>query len=146
MKYDIAKNDDGPLSRTKARKSTGRQSEVPTTSSDRARDPIVVPSDEMALPRHHPGMDARLTDIETHLAVRYGQYALVPLYLSDDWTLPAQVPSPPRTLWARLKFIEDHIIRLEKDYPPWAALHFNQPNRGVSLFWFYQSRYLVHLL
>jgi len=72
MKYDIAKNDDGPLSRTKARKSNGRQSEVPTASSDRARDPVVVPSDETALPRHHPGIDARLTDIETHLAVRYG--------------------------------------------------------------------------
>lgn len=45
------------------------------------------------------------------------------------WT----VPSPPRTLWGRLKFLEDHITRLEKDYPPWAALHFNQPNRGVSV-------------
>jgi hypothetical protein len=41
------------------------------------------------------------------------------------------VPSPPRTLLVRLKFLEDHIVRLEKDYPPWAALHFNQPNRGV---------------
>lgn len=111
MKYDIAKNDNGPLSRTKARKSNSRQPEPQTTSDGRARDPTVVPSDENALPRHHPGVDERLTDIETHLAVRY-------------------VPSPPRTLWTRLKFIEDHIIRLEKDYPPWAALHFNQPNRG----------------
>lgn len=33
---------------------------------------------------------------------------------------------------ARLQFLEDHIIQLEKEYPPWAALHFNQPNRGVS--------------
>jgi len=41
------------------------------------------------------------------------------------------VPSPPRTLLARLKFLEDHVIKLEKEYPPWAALHFNQPNRGV---------------
>lgn len=32
----------------------------------------------------------------------------------------------------RIKFLEDHIIRLERDYPPWAALHFKQPNRGVS--------------
>ncbi|CAE6421231.1 unnamed protein product [Rhizoctonia solani] len=30
----------------------------------------------------------------------------------------------------RVKHIEEHIIRLEKEYPPWAALHFNQPNRG----------------
>jgi hypothetical protein len=43
------------------------------------------------------------------------------------------VPTPPRTLLARLKYLEDHIIKLEKEYPPWAALHFNQPNRGVSI-------------
>lgn len=42
------------------------------------------------------------------------------------------VPSPPRSLLDRLKFLEDHIIHLEREYPPWAALHFNQPNRGVS--------------
>ena len=42
------------------------------------------------------------------------------------------MPAPPRTLLARLQFLEDHIIRMEKEYPPWAALHFNQPNRGVS--------------
>lgn len=41
------------------------------------------------------------------------------------------VPAPPRTLLARLQFLEDHIIQLEKEYPPWAALHFNQPHRGV---------------
>ena len=32
---------------------------------------------------------------------------------------------------ARLKFLEDHLVKLEKEYPPWAALHFNQPGRGV---------------
>lgn len=77
MKYDIAKNDNGPLSRTKARKSNSRQPEPQTTSDGRARDPTVVPSDENALPRHHPGVDERLTDIETHLAVRYGQYLVL---------------------------------------------------------------------
>jgi len=41
------------------------------------------------------------------------------------------VPSPPVSLLDRVRFIEDHIMRLERDYPPWAALHFNQPNRGV---------------
>ena len=43
------------------------------------------------------------------------------------------VPNPPRTLLARLKFLEDHLIKLEKEYPPWAALHFNQPRRGVCI-------------
>lgn len=42
------------------------------------------------------------------------------------------VPSPPRSLLDRLRFLEDHIVHLEKEYPPWAALHFNQPKRGVS--------------
>lgn len=42
------------------------------------------------------------------------------------------VPLPPRSLLDRLKYLEDHVIHLEKEYPPWAALHFNQPNRGVS--------------
>lgn len=41
------------------------------------------------------------------------------------------VPAPPRTLLSRLRLLEDHLMQLEKDYPPWAALHFNQPNRGV---------------
>jgi hypothetical protein len=50
------------------------------------------------------------------------------------------VPSPPRFLLDRLKFLENHIVRLEKEYPPWAALHFNQPNRGVSsLIYTFQS-------
>lgn len=44
------------------------------------------------------------------------------------------VPSPPRSLIDRVKFLEDHIIHVEKQFPPWAALHFNQPNRGVSNF------------
>ena len=41
-------------------------------------------------------------------------------------------PSPPRSLLDRLKFLEDHLVQLEREYPPWAALHFNQPQRGVS--------------
>ncbi|KXN90829.1 MAP3K12-binding inhibitory protein 1 [Leucoagaricus sp. SymC.cos] len=112
MKYDIAKNDEGPLRRTKAKKGDGKHSAVQLPSSARVEGSVVVvPSDEEALSKHLPGVDERLANIETHLAVRY-------------------VPSPPKTLWARLKFLEDHIIRLEKDYPPWAALHFNQPDRG----------------
>ncbi|KDR67590.1 hypothetical protein GALMADRAFT_147122 [Galerina marginata CBS 339.88] len=65
----------------------------------------------MATAAKHPGIDERLKSLEEHLAIRY-------------------VPLPPRTLVARLKYLEDHVIRLEKEYPPWAALHFNQPNRG----------------
>lgn len=45
-----------------------------------------------------------------------------------------QVPSFPLSLLDRLRFLEDHIIHLEKEYPPWAALHFNQPRRGVRYY------------
>ncbi|CAE6462538.1 unnamed protein product [Rhizoctonia solani] len=57
------------------------------------------------------GVNERFQAAETHLGLRY-------------------VPAPPADYMLRVKHIEDHIIRLEKEYPPWAALHFNQPNRG----------------
>lgn len=82
MKYDIAKNDEGPLRRTKK---IGKE---PPSSPSMAhpgpsRDPlssatgVVVPRDEDALPKHHPGVDERLSNIETHLAVRYGRHLLL---------------------------------------------------------------------
>jgi hypothetical protein len=33
----------------------------------------------------------------------------------------------------RLALLEDHLAQLERAYPPWAALHFRQPRRGVRL-------------
>ncbi|KAL1745366.1 hypothetical protein HDZ31DRAFT_73602 [Schizophyllum fasciatum] len=102
MKYDIAKNEDGPLRRT-VKKDEGAGTQ--TTTGD--------PSSSLA-----PGEGSRTADlservgaIEQHLALQY-------------------VPTPPNSDAARLKLIEDHIAHLERDYPPWAALHFNQPNRG----------------
>ncbi|KAL4078285.1 hypothetical protein V8B97DRAFT_2003522 [Scleroderma yunnanense] len=99
MKYDIAKNEDGPLRRT-----------MKGSSRTETGEPSVALSDHSETKDQH-ALDERLKNIETHLAFRV-------------------VPSPPRTLLARLQFLEDHIIQLEKEYPPWAALHFNQPHRG----------------
>ncbi|KAL0956640.1 hypothetical protein HGRIS_002773 [Hohenbuehelia grisea] len=116
MKYDVAKNEDGPLRRTMK----GHQSKPATVVHDASGTGNAV---TLAVPvstthkqhyldsENHPGLDERMKNIERHLAVRY-------------------VPSMPRDLLSRLRFLEDHIARLEKDYPPWAALHFNQPNRG----------------
>ncbi|KAH9858458.1 hypothetical protein C2E23DRAFT_798672 [Lenzites betulinus] len=102
MKYDIAKNEDGPLRRTlKSGNTATTDQPAPSTRTTDA-----VPSAEK-----YPALDDRLQNVEKHLAVRY-------------------VPSPPRSLYDRLKYLEDHIIHLEREYPPWAALHFNQPNRG----------------
>ncbi|KAF5328788.1 hypothetical protein D9619_011662 [Psilocybe cf. subviscida] len=172
MKYDIAKNGDGPLTRTVKSNaappmapsslscadhpSAPTQTSLPAASSSISvndalqptkkrkygevedpeysleyasakrkgkgreygnEDPEVVEADReqralaAATAEKHPGLDERLKNIEAHLALRY-------------------VPTPPRTLLARLKYLEDHIVRLEKEYPPWAALHFNQPDRG----------------
>ncbi|EGO29442.1 hypothetical protein SERLADRAFT_378308, partial [Serpula lacrymans var. lacrymans S7.9] len=105
MKYDIAKNEEGPLRRTM------KAASAPATTGRQQTQPITGTLSEEYLSERHPGLDERLKNIETHLAVRY-------------------VPSAPRTLLSRLNFLEDHLIHLEKEYPPWAALHFNQPNRG----------------
>ncbi|KAG5650382.1 hypothetical protein H0H81_012424 [Sphagnurus paluster] len=115
MTYDIAKNEEGPLSRTMHGESVEEIDKVGNKGNSKMDEAqlakIQAQGDAGWTKEQHPGLDERLSNIETHLAVRY-------------------VPSPPRTLLARLKYLEEHLIRLEKDYPPWAALHFNQPNRG----------------
>lgn len=62
------------------------------------------------------------------------------IYLTD---LEPEVPSPPRLILDRIKFLEERIISLERDYPPWAALHFNQPNRGVLVDFSLETRLTI---
>ncbi|EED81565.1 predicted protein [Postia placenta Mad-698-R] len=125
MKYDIAKNEDGPLRRTL--KNDHVTSEQAASGTSQGRGSMATSADSEAAPERYPALDERMRSVETHLAVRYGEV--------NPITLPHRifisvVPSPPRSLLDRLKFLEDHIVRLEKEYPPWAALHFNQPSRG----------------
>lgn len=61
MKYDIAKNEDGPLRKTMKAPATD-----PVQKNHRSSDG--VPTSES-----HPGFDERLQNVETHLAVRYGK-------------------------------------------------------------------------
>lgn len=71
MKFDVAKNEDGPLRRTvNAKNSEERQgavsqdgSHMESSSSGRAE----------ATANRHPGLDERLRNLEEHLAVRYGE-------------------------------------------------------------------------
>ncbi|KAF8149461.1 hypothetical protein B0H34DRAFT_733796, partial [Crassisporium funariophilum] len=129
MRYDIAKNESGPLTRnSKHGTDQGHGvlaqpagSSVPHATSRSggivgANGGGVGDSDDTT-PARHPGLEQRLKNIEDHFAIWYVSLVLT-------------FPSPPRTLLARLRFLEDHIIKLEKEYPPWAALHFNQPNRA----------------
>ncbi|KAG7443157.1 uncharacterized protein BT62DRAFT_904406 [Guyanagaster necrorhizus] len=104
MKYDIAKNEDGPLRRTTKKEKGSVLDEKGKQKVDRADESLT-----------NPAVFERIADIEAHLAVHY-------------------VPSSPASLLTRIRFLEEHIIRLEKEYPPWAALHFNQPRRNASIF------------
>ncbi|EPQ57093.1 hypothetical protein GLOTRDRAFT_115159 [Gloeophyllum trabeum ATCC 11539] len=107
MKYDIAKNEEGPLRKTIKTEEAASNGELRQTTGTNSH------AVDQLTPERYPGLDERIKNIETHLSVRY-------------------VPAIPHSFLDRIRFLEDHIIRLEKEYPPWAALHFNQPHRGVS--------------
>lgn len=58
MKYDIAKNEDGPLRKT-----------IQDRKEESLKD---VANNVTSGEEHNPGLDERLQNIEKHLAVRYG--------------------------------------------------------------------------
>lgn len=120
MKFDIAKNEEGPLRRTLA---------VEVKDENHILTDDSVDGNSLVTASRHPGLDERLKNLETHLAMRYGTF--VSSRHRAHSHKHVQVPSPPASLLHRIKYVEDHIIQLERDYPPWAALHFNQPRRGV---------------
>jgi len=104
IKFDIAKNEDGPLRKT---------IKSPLTLAKEKGDKfgkLPMEGTEPTMARH-PGLAERFDNIEEHLALKY-------------------VPAPPYSLMERIRLIEEHLMRLEKEYPPWAALHFRQPRRG----------------
>ncbi|KAI8079751.1 uncharacterized protein BX664DRAFT_341383 [Halteromyces radiatus] len=57
-------------------------------------------------------MEERLGNLEAHLNVKFEQH-----------------PTQPFTCMERIKILESTLIDIEKKYPTWAAVHFNQPNR-----------------
>lgn len=87
MKYDIAKNEEGPLRRTtnaNANANTpGNASGLEATKCEAGEDAsanmgVGVGPDgkESVTAERYPPLDERLKNLETHLAVRYGAYAL----------------------------------------------------------------------
>jgi hypothetical protein len=68
MKFDIAKNDEGPLRRTV--RDTGKDNLVEASQPV----PLLKSSNEWFNDRY-PGLSERLKNLETHLAVRYGASA-----------------------------------------------------------------------
>jgi hypothetical protein len=69
MKYDIARNEEGPLRRTVKLQPPIQQVDGKTKGMQKA---VGSEEDEGWLTSRHPGLDARLADVETHLSVRYG--------------------------------------------------------------------------
>ena len=67
MKYDIAKNEDGPLKRTIKRSVTETDKDISGSQS------LGILKGDEVIAEAHPGLAGRFKDIEDHLAVRYGK-------------------------------------------------------------------------
>jgi hypothetical protein len=74
MKYDIAKNEDGPLRRTVKNSDPHHDEEKYGESASKPPRPLVSEKAGEDLESvRHPGLDERIANIEAHLSVRYGQ-------------------------------------------------------------------------
>lgn len=69
MKYDIAKNEDGPLKRTLRRKHEDDDEGEDSREKQKAR----VQDVDSSSPTIHSGIEERLVNIEKHVSVRYGR-------------------------------------------------------------------------
>ena len=88
MKYDVARNEEGPLRRTvKAPTHVGVKDEQNLMGKGK-RKAVDGEDDVDVNAGRHPGLDERLTNIETHLSVRYGK------------PLPPPNPTSPK-MWTR---------------------------------------------
>lgn len=87
MKYDIAKNEEGPLRRTTNTNANANTSDnasgLDATKCEVGEDMsanmgVGVGADgkESVTAERYPPLDERLKNLETHLAVRYGTYCL----------------------------------------------------------------------
>lgn len=70
MKFDIAKNEEGPLSRTINPAQTQGKGGSKTKEPDRAAKQD--DEEDVSTPSRHPGLTQRLESIEDHFAVKYG--------------------------------------------------------------------------
>jgi hypothetical protein len=64
MKFDIAKNEEGPLRRTM---------KVEMKNANNRPSDKTIEGDHSVTASRHPGLDERLKNLETHLAMRYGK-------------------------------------------------------------------------
>lgn len=75
MKYDVAKNDEGPLGRTMQGKSTAGE---PRDAPGQGRGGFIFRENSAQAGtitmRQHPGLEERFHNIEEHLAIKYGTF------------------------------------------------------------------------
>ncbi len=43
-------------------------------------------------------------------------------------------------MYERIKVLEDKIMEIERDFPTWASIHFNQPNKNVNIYIIYYNK------
>jgi hypothetical protein len=67
MKFDVAKNEEGPLRRTLKVEMKNESNRLTDKTSE---------GDHAVTANRHPGLDERLKNLETHLAMRYGKFTL----------------------------------------------------------------------
>ncbi|CAO3588261.1 unnamed protein product [Absidia cylindrospora] len=103
MKFDIVNNEDGPLARSLISSSatTDEQRSSNTTDNQKRNDQVATEV-----------MEERLGNLEAHLNVQFERHTTKPF----TWT-------------ERISIIERTLMDIERKYPTWAAVHFNQPNR-----------------
>lgn len=101
MKFDVVNNEDGPLARSLTAFNEQQQQQQQQANSGSTATTIGADATE------------RVNNIEQHLNVR----------VDDD-------AKPPFSLFERIKILENTLMEIERQYPTWAAVHFNQPNRN----------------
>jgi hypothetical protein len=84
MKFDIAKNEEGPLRRTLKVEMKNDKNHPTDKNCD---------SDNSVTADRHPGVDERLKNLETHLAMRYGTLVLFYDYAQSNGTCESTVAS-----------------------------------------------------
>lgn len=73
MKYDIAKNEDGPLRKTM---------KLSTDPDGNKQSQQNIVRDDIPTVGRYPTLDDRLKNVETHLAVKYGaKYIFMDLFM-----------------------------------------------------------------
>jgi hypothetical protein len=112
MKLDVVINESGPLQRSTrvpAQTASGGVQDQ-DQGHGRACPPATLGPSPGPAPGPNPGVEERLANLGAHLSVHFSS--------------PLPIP-----VWRRLKALEDRLIQLEREYPPWAAFHFHQPAR-----------------